>query len=136
MDAAAYRAAVGAALAAESRRAEERLERFAEAALADDAAIDGIEIDVFVGQDGEGPFDVWARFLGRDAFRLDRRFDAERRLFGVEWGELGWEPAVPARPRGWTRDALAEQVAAAVQEWLEPLLPAAPPEGFWGLAAH
>ncbi len=97
--------------------------------------IDGIAIDVFVDQDGEGPFDVWARFEGDAAFGLDRRFDDDRRLFGVEWGEEGWEPEVPGRPRGWTRDDLERAVLDAVAEWLAPLLPLGSREGFWRVGA-
>ena len=62
---------------------------------------------------------------------LWRRFDEERHLFGVEWGEEGWEPDVPGRPRGWTRDDLERAVLEAVTEWISPLIPAGSPERFW-----
>lgn len=104
---------------------------------------EGIIIEVFVDQDGEGPFDVRARFEGSDAFALDRRLDAERHLFGVVWGERDWKPAVPSRPHGWTRDELEEVVVDTVAEWLGPLVPigerglrwdVASPEGTLGAA--
>ncbi len=131
MDAQDYLAALRPLLAARTEDAAARLERFRRAAEEAGAGIDGVLIDVFVDQDAEGPFDVWARFEGSDAFALDRRFDDDRHLFGVEWGEDGWEPDVPPRPRGWTRDDLEEAVLDAVAEWLSPLLPPGSPEGFW-----
>lgn len=108
-----------------------RLERFWLAAEVAGGGVDAILVDVFVDQDGEGPFDVWARFDGDDAFALDRRFDDERHLFGVTWSEHGWEPDVPGRPVGWTREDLERAVLDAVAEWLSPLIPAASPDGFW-----
>lgn len=124
MDAAEYRRSLAHILATRSADVAATLERLGGAAS--DAAgvkVDGVTIDVFVDQDGEGPFDVWARFEGADAFVLDRRFDDERRLFGVEWGDIGWEPAVPSRPRGWSRDDLAETIVDVVATWLDTLIP-------------
>lgn len=112
-----------------------RLARFCAAAEEAGNDIDGIILDVFVDQDGEGPFDVWARFSGQNAFALDRQFDDERQLFGVEWTEEGWEPNVPARPRSLTRDDLERVVLETVTEWLVPILPQGAPEGFWHIGA-
>ncbi|GAA1024878.1 MULTISPECIES: DUF6389 family protein [Amycolatopsis] len=126
MDTGDYRAAVTGILGVAAQEISARLEKFWAAAGAD-----GIVIDVFVDQDGEGPFDVWARFEGRDAFALDRRFDDGRHLFGVVWGEDGWAPEVPPRPRGWTRDDLEAAVVDVVTQWITPLMPAGAPEGFW-----
>ena len=113
-----YRAQLTRILSASSEVVAAKLVRFQE------EATDGITIDVFVGQDGEGPFDVWARFEGADAFALDRRFDDERHLFGVVWSEDGWDPDVPARPRGWTWEELEAAIFDAVAAWLDPLVPA------------
>lgn len=49
------------------------------------AGADGVLIDVFVEQDAEGPFGVWARFDGPDSFSLDRQVGDERELFSVIW---------------------------------------------------
>jgi hypothetical protein len=127
VDAAEYRRSLAHILAARSAVVAATLERLGGAAS--DVAgvkVDGVTIDVFVDQDAEGPFDVWARFEGAEAFELDRRFDDERRLFGVEWGELGWEPAVPPRPRGWSRDDLEETIVDVVATWLDTLIPSGP----------
>ncbi|PKZ63980.1 hypothetical protein CYJ73_18775 [Gordonia terrae] len=127
MDAAEYRRSLAHILAARSAVVAATLERLGGAAS--DVAgvkVDGVTIDVFVDQDAEGPFDVWARFEGADAFELDRRFDDERRLFGVEWGELGWEPAVPSRPRGWSRHDLEETIVDVVATWLDTLISSGP----------
>ncbi|GAA1618401.1 DUF6389 family protein [Leucobacter chromiireducens] len=107
------------------------LEQLLAAARAQEGGADAILVDVFVDQDAEGPFDVWARFEGRDAFALDRRFERERNLFGVEWTEDGWDPDVPARPRGWSREDLEAAVVSAVSAWIAALKPAASPEDFW-----
>lgn len=131
MDAQDYADALRPLLAAHTDDAAARLERFHRAAVEAGAGIDAVLIDVFVDQDAEGPFDVWARFEGRDAFLLDRRFDDDRHLFGVEWGEDGWEPDVPPRPRGWIRDDLERAALDAVVEWLSPRIPPGAPDGFW-----
>lgn len=118
-------------LDAHSEAVAAQLARFHVAAKDAGSSIDGIILDVFVDEDGEGPFDVWARFSGQDAFKLDRQFDDDRHLFGVEWNEDGWEPEVPARPRGWTRDELEKVVLETVTEWLSPLIPLGEAEDFW-----
>ena len=130
-----YTDALRPILAAHSEDVAARLARFQAAAENAGSSIDGIILDVFVDQDGEGPFDVWARFSGQNAFALDRQFDDERQLFGVEWTEEGWEPNVPARPRGLTRDDLERVVLETVTEWLVPILPQGAPEGFWDIGA-
>jgi hypothetical protein len=131
MDVRGYANELEPILATRTAEALRRLARFRLAAEEAGDGIEGIAIDVFVDQDGEGPFDVWARFEGSGAFALDRRFDEERHLFGVEWGEEGWEPGVPARPGGWTRDVFVHAVLVMVAEWLSPLIPLRSPEGFW-----
>lgn len=133
VDTGGYRAAVTGILGSASHETSARLEQFWAAARAD--GVEGVVIDVFVDQDGEGPFDVWARFEGRDAFALDRRFGDERHLFGVAWGEDGWEPGVPPRPSGWTRDDLEAAVVEVVAQWITPLVPAGAPEGFWRIGS-
>lgn len=86
-----------------------------------------LTIGVFVGQDGEGPFDVFAQFEGADVFALNQRFQKERHLFGVTWTEEGWEPQVPARPRGWSRDELEDVVVDEVDRWVKVPAPTSPP---------
>ncbi|WP_217131995.1 DUF6389 family protein [Leucobacter chinensis] len=130
-----YRDAVWPFLAETTPQVTEVLDRLHRAATAEGVSIDGITVTVFVDQDGEGPFDVWAAFEGRDAFTLDRRFDDDRHLFGVEWGEQGWEPDVPPRPRAWSRDEFEEAVLEVVTEWLQPLTPKDGPDDFWRIEA-
>lgn len=122
-----YRARLLRILTMRSEEVAAKLRRFR------DVATDAVVIDLFVGQDGEGPFDVWVRFEGADAFALDRRFDGERHIFGVVWGEEGWEPDVPSRPRGWSGEELEEATFETVAEWLEPLIPEGGPS--WELTA-
>ena len=129
MNVARYRSDLTPILDAASDEVVARLRRFA------DVATDGIVIEVFVDQDGEGPFDVWARFDGSDGFALDRRFDDERHLFGVEWGEEGWVPEVPARPRDWSRDDLETELVDIVANWLSGLIPDHPSTLCWELGA-
>lgn len=127
-----YARTLRAVLDRESERVAGALGHLYRAAVEAESGVEAILIDVFVDQDGEGPFDVWARFDGADAFDLDRRFDEQRHLFGVEWTADGWEPAVPSRPRQWTRDRLEEAVLVVVAEWIASLLPADAREGlFW-----
>ncbi|CAD5139925.1 MULTISPECIES: DUF6389 family protein [unclassified Microbacterium] len=131
-DAESYARALRTVLDTESERVAAALGDLHRAAVEAENGVEAILIDVFVDQDGEGPFDVWARFEGADAFALDRRLDEQRHLFGVEWTADGWEPAVPSRPRRWTRDRLEEAVLVIVAEWIEGLLPADAKEGlFW-----
>ena len=86
---------------------------------------EGIVIDVSVDQDGEGTFGVWARFEGPDAFSLNQQIGDERELFGVIWGEEGWEPPVPHRPRKWSRVELEKAVVGVVAKWIDGLIPSA-----------
>ncbi|MFF2273829.1 DUF6389 family protein [Agromyces sp. NPDC058136] len=133
MDASEYRIALRTVLDASSATVARQLATIGGAV---NGETDRVIIDVFVDQDGEGPFDVRARFDGPDAFALDRRFEEERALFGVLWGEEGWEPDVPARPAGWSRDELEEGVAHVVAEWLHGLIPAEASDLEWLLASH
>ncbi|GAA3648092.1 DUF6389 family protein [Microbacterium marinilacus] len=135
MDTHDYGAAVRRILAAGSEKTAERLARFDETARGAGEGVDGIVVDVFLDQDGEGPFDVWARFEGREAFALDRRFDDDRHLFEVVWTETGWEPDVPSRPHGWSHEDLEDAVVEAVTAWIEPLIPTGSPDGFWRIGA-
>lgn len=80
-------------------------------------------IDVFIDDDAEGPFDVWARLDGMTAFELEPVLGDQRHLFGVTWEERGWDPDVPPRPEGWSRGDLEETVLDVVARWLTPLLP-------------
>ncbi|WP_345351169.1 DUF6389 family protein [Rhodococcus olei] len=128
MDAAEYRAELRRILDAASAGVAGRLLKIGDAAT---DRTEAVEIDVFVDQDGEGPFDVWARFVGADAFTLDRRLDDELQLFEVTWGERGWAPAVPPCPRGWTRDEFEEVIVEVVAEWLAPLIPTGSPGLRW-----
>lgn len=131
-DAEPYARALRTVLGPESERVAAALGELHRAAVEAANGVEAILIDVLVDQDGEGPFDVWARFEGADAFELDRRLDEQRHLFGVEWTADGWEPAVPSRPRGWMRDRLEEAVLVVVAEWIDGLLPADAREGlFW-----
>ncbi|MFF2495853.1 DUF6389 family protein [Agromyces sp. NPDC058064] len=133
MGSADYRDALRAALDTRSAVAAERLA--AMRAIATPATA-GVVIELFTDQDAEGTFGVWARFDGADAFRLDRELGDERELFAVTWGEDGWEPEVPARPRGWSRDELEAAIAGVVAEWLDGLVPAEASELDWELARH
>lgn len=131
-DAELYARALRSVLDTESARVAAVLRELHRAAVEADNGVEAVLVDVFVDQDGEGPFDVWARFEGAGAFALDRRFEDQRHLFGVEWTADGWEPAVPSRPRAWTRDRLEEAVLVVVAEWIDGLLPAGAREGlFW-----
>lgn len=92
---------------------------------------EGIVIDVSVDQDGEGTFGVWARFEGPDAFSLNQQVGDERELFGVIWGEEGWEPPAPHRPREWSRSVLEEVIVGVVAEWIDTLIPPTASELRW-----
>lgn len=123
-----YRDALRPLLDGASQSAAGRLSALHRAAT---PGTEGVFIDVFVDQDAEGPFGVWARFEGADSFRLDRQLGDERELFIVIWGEEGWEPAVPGRPAGWSREELEAALVEVVAEWLAPLIPKGPPHLRW-----
>jgi hypothetical protein len=95
------------------------------------AGAEGVLIEVFVDQDAEGTFGVWARFEGADSFSLDRQLGDERELFRVIWGEEGWEPPVPARPAEWSREQLEDAIVEVVAEWIDPLIPTGSPHLRW-----
>ncbi|MGO3886046.1 MAG: DUF6389 family protein [Mycetocola sp.] len=116
---AAFRPRLDAVLAAAS---DDVLTRLGTIAAAVPPRGDTVIITVFVDQDAEGPFDVMARADGPHAWELDRELDPIRALFGVEWGEDGWDPEVPGRPRGWSREQFTEVVCDAVADWLDPLI--------------
>ncbi|MCW2288460.1 DUF6389 family protein [Leucobacter luti] len=123
-----YRDALKAVLDAESQTLTARLSVLHSAAA---VGADGVLIEVFVDQDAEGPFGVWARFEGADAFSLDRQLGDDRELFAVIWGEEGWEPAVPSRPSDWSRAHLADVIVEVVAEWINPLIPPGSPDLRW-----
>ncbi|MFJ6530938.1 DUF6389 family protein [Microbacterium sp. NPDC091662] len=123
-----YRDAMRAVLDLVSQSAAVRLSALHRAAT---AGAEGVLIEVFVDQDAEGPFGVWARFEGADSFALDRQLGDERELFGVIWGEEGWEPPVPARPADWSREQLEDVIVEVVAEWIDPLIPTGTPDLRW-----
>lgn len=123
-----YRDALRAVLDAASLSTAARLSALYRAAT---AGADGVLIEVFVDQDAEGPFGVWARFEGADSFSLVRRLGDERELFSVIWGEEGWEPLVPARPVGWSREQLEDAIVEVVADWIDPLIPTGAPDLRW-----
>ncbi|UIN31763.1 DUF6389 family protein [Microbacterium binotii] len=126
-----YRSRLRPLLAAESERAADVLQRMADAT----ESRHDIVIEVFLEQDAEGPFTFMARFDGPDHFALDRRFDDERGVFDVVWGETGWKPDVPERPDAWTFDDLEEVLVELAAEWLAPLIPAEPARVRWEVAS-
>ncbi|KFU77717.1 hypothetical protein SAMN04489729_0895 [Amycolatopsis lurida] len=77
--------------------------------------VESLQIEVFPDQDGEGTFDVWARFEGPDSYVLNKPIDDHRHLFGVVHHETGWEPDVPPLPHGISADVLVDTVA----EWID-----------------
>ncbi|MDQ6525271.1 DUF6389 family protein [Nocardioides sp. LHD-245] len=87
----------------------------------------GVVVDVFPGEHDEGAFDVWARFDGPDVFALNRPIDDVRHLFGVTYGERGFEPDVPAFGAGEPDFALAEVIVDVVASWVEPVWAAVAP---------
>ncbi|MFK0403899.1 DUF6389 family protein [Microbacterium sp. NPDC090225] len=117
-----YADALHLVLAAHDDEVRERLRLLDEVARAQGDR--DVVVEVFVDDDAEGPFDVWARLDGLNAFELEPLLGDRRHLFGVTWHEHGWEPAVPEPPRGWSRDQLQEAVIDAVSTWLSALLPA------------
>nr|AFV52213.1 hypothetical protein [Streptoalloteichus sp. ATCC 53650] len=106
-----YRSRLRQVLDAHSAEVGARL-RFIADAVTDD--VRGVVLDVFTDQDGEGSFNVWARFDGPDFFALNKPIDAHRHLFGVVHGAEGWEPDVPFLPRSADQDVLVDTVA----DWL------------------
>lgn len=126
-----YRRQLRAVLDAEAAAVRARLGLIRDAVT---ARTEGIAIDVFTDPDASGAFDVWARFAGADSFVLDRKLDDTRCLFGVVWGEEGWEPDVPSKPRDWSRDALEHAIFETVVEWLDPLVPRGAPAVRWEIA--
>lgn len=77
--------------------------------------VESLQIEVFPDQDGEGTFDVWARFEGRDSYVLNKPIDEHRHLFGVVHHETGWEPDVPPLPRGLSADLVVDTAA----DWID-----------------
>lgn len=127
--AAEYRDALRPLLEAASTRVSGILKTLAGAANI--PGIDGVVLDVYVGQDPEGPFDIWARFAGPRGTELDFALGDARAVFGVEWSETGWDPGVPPCPAGWSLEVFEAAVLAAVAEWIDPLIPAAPADLEW-----
>ncbi|MBW8763022.1 MAG: hypothetical protein JF592_10605 [Microbacterium sp.] len=123
-----YRDALRAVLDPMSQSTTVRLSALHRAAT---VGADGMLIEVFVDQDAEGPFGVWARFEGADSLSLDRQLGDERELFSVIWGEKGWEPPVPARPAAWSREQLEDAVVDVVAERIDPLIPRGTPDLRW-----
>ncbi|MGY6652915.1 DUF6389 family protein [Amycolatopsis sp. TRM77291] len=77
--------------------------------------VESLEIEVFPDQDGEGTFDIWARFEGPDSYVLNKPIDDHRHLFGVVHHETGWKPDVPSLPRGISADVIVDTVA----KWID-----------------
>ncbi|UMP04792.1 DUF6389 family protein [Amycolatopsis sp. EV170708-02-1] len=77
--------------------------------------VESVQIEVFPDQDGEGTFDIWARFDGPDSYVLNKPIDEHRHLFGVVHEETGWEPDVPPLPRGLSADLIVDTVV----DWLD-----------------
>ncbi len=119
-DSATYRSELRRVLDAASPSVVRRLEAVRDAAT---VRTDGVTIDVFPDQEGDGTFALWARFRGADSFALDRLIGDERQLFTVVWAEHGWEPAVPERPGAWSAARFEDILFAAVVEWIDPLIP-------------
>ncbi|TYR64074.1 hypothetical protein FY004_13465 [Streptomyces parvus] len=119
-DTATYRSGLRRVLDAASPSVVRRLERVRDAAT---VRTEGVTIDVFPDQEGDGTFAVWARFRGADSFALDRLIGDDRQLFTVVWAEHGWEPAVPERPGAWSTSRFEDVLFATVVEWIDPLIP-------------
>ncbi|XBB69418.1 DUF6389 family protein [Nocardioides sp. WV_118_6] len=122
MDRDAYLPALRRILDTRTADVTARLRRVAEVAAGPDAArVQGIVVDVFPDQDGEGTFDVWARFEGPDLFVLNKPIDDVRHLFGVVHTEDGLEPAVPEPDGGGTGFDPAEAIVEVVTAWIEEI---------------
>lgn len=77
--------------------------------------VESVQVEVFPDQDGEGTFDIWARFEGPDSYVLNKPIDEHRHLFGVVHEETGWDPGVPPLPRGLSADLTVDTVV----DWLD-----------------
>lgn len=109
-------------------------ERLLAVAAAATPAISAIAIDLFVDQDAEGPFDAWARYEGPGGTELNLLVGDARHVFGVNWGELSWEPDVPPRPIGWSREDLEAALFTGFGDWLSELIPSPTTHGIlWEL---
>lgn len=128
MEATEYRDSLRSVLDTTSSVVESRLAAMRAAAT---AHAEGIVIDVSVDQDGEGTFGVWARFDDPDAFSLNQQIGDERELFSMIWGEEGWEPPVPTRPREWSRTELEKVIVGVGAEWIGALVPPTASELHW-----
>ncbi|MFK4763111.1 DUF6389 family protein [Microbacterium sp. ZW T5_45] len=116
-----YATALHAALATTDTEVRRRLVLIADAAAA--ASVDMIVLDVFLDDDAEGPFDVWARFEGESVFVTQQRLGEDRHLVDIAWTEDGWTLDVPARPQSWSREALLDAIIDVVAGWLSGLIP-------------
>ncbi|WP_075205271.1 DUF6389 family protein [Leucobacter musarum] len=126
-----YPAALREVLDTMAPDAQRRLAIVADAARA--AGLTEVVLDVFVDDDAEGPFDIWARFPEESVFETQHRVGDERQIIGVEWTEDGWDPDVPPSPRGWGRIELEHAVLTAVTGWIAQLLPEASADQLWTL---
>ncbi|WP_377322433.1 DUF6389 family protein [Pimelobacter simplex] len=122
MDHDAYTRALRRILDTRTADVATRLRRIAEVATGPEGArVQAVVVDVFPDQDGEGTFEVWARFDGADFFALNKPIDDVRHLFGVVHTETGLDPEVPAPPAGTTPYDLADAIAAVVTAWVEEI---------------
>ncbi|MBK3561775.1 hypothetical protein JHN55_35640 [Streptomyces sp. MBT56] len=131
-DIASYRSELRRVLEVASPSVVRRLEAVRDAAT---VRTDGVTIDVFPDQEGDGTFAVWARFRGADSFALDRLIGDERQLFTVVWAEHGWEPPVPERPGTWSTARFEDVLLATVVEWIDPLIPPGAVHLHWEVTA-
>ncbi|MBU2694376.1 DUF6389 family protein [Pimelobacter sp. 30-1] len=122
MDRDAYLPALRRILDTRTADVTARLRRVAEVAAGPDGAgVQGIVVDVFPDQDGEGTFDVWVRFEGPDFFALNKPIDDVRHLFGVVHTEDGLEPEVPEPYGGGTAFDPGEAIVEVVTAWIEEI---------------
>lgn len=82
-------------------------------------SVEAITVEVFVDDDGEGAFDVWAVFEGKDVYVLNRPIDDVRNLFGVHHTESGPVPAVPWFAPGGPDFDLVEAIVEVVAPWVD-----------------
>jgi len=119
-----YRRRLRDVLDAHGSELDRRLRAIAAAATGPQAErVTGLAVEVFLDQDGEGAFDVWARFEGADSFALNRPVDGVRHLFGVVHGERGLEPDVPPLGAGFDGGAVVLDV---VTSWVRAAWESAP----------